>query len=294
MIVRRRDGFPGEHHLIVPQSVVSAAQHHRLTSPLFPTAAGYFPNAGGHHVVRNQGVDQTIMIMCWSGKGWFELGQQRRNVMAGDVVFIPADTPHAYGAHDDDPWSIIWAHAVGRDLSLFQRELGITEKTHLMRVSAQAMESIDFHRVYQVLEDGYTLPHIISSSSALRIVLAEMLRNKMAPRGPRDSEGDAVARAETWMKENLGRRASLTELSRHVGMSGSHFSAVFRQKMGYPPMDYFVRLKVQRACKLLDTTSAGMKEVAAAIGYPDPFYFSRLFRHVMGIPPRSYRALAKG
>jgi YesN/AraC family two-component response regulator len=59
-------------------------------------------------------------------------------------------------------------------------------------------------------------------------------------------------------------------------------------------MDYFSRLKVQHACRLLDTTSARIQEVGTEIGYPDPYYFSRLFREVMGMSPRAYRSITKG
>ena len=59
-------------------------------------------------------------------------------------------------------------------------------------------------------------------------------------------------------------------------------------------MDYLIQLKMQRACQLLDLSDLRVKEVAAKIGYDDPYYFSRLFSKVMGLCPQTYRNNVKG
>jgi AraC-like DNA-binding protein len=48
---------------------------------------------------------------------------------------------------------------------------------------------------------------------------------------------------------------------------------------------------MQRACQLLDSTSARVKEIAAALGYDDPFYFSRVFKSLLAVAPLHYRSL---
>jgi AraC-like DNA-binding protein len=282
--------------LIVPQDIVRAGRRHPLLAKLLPIAAGYFPHAAGHYVVRPHGVAEVIVILCSAGRGWVELDGRRQTVETGETAFIPPRAAHAYGAADDDPWSIVWAHATGGDLSRFLHELGIGARQRKLRLSGDAVErlNLEFHHVYQVMEEGFSLPGLINSSCALRLVLAQMLRSKLAPRAPRATEPDPVRRVSEWMHQNLGARITLPELARHSDVSASHLSALFRRKVGYPPMDYFSRLKIQRACRLLDSTTAPVKKIGAQVGYPDPYYFSRLFRQIMGMSPRSYRAIPKG
>jgi len=55
-------------------------------------------------------------------------------------------------------------------------------------------------------------------------------------------------------------------------------------------MDYFIRLRMQRARELPDSTPASAKEIAADLGYKDPFYFSRVFKSVTLAAPTRYRA----
>jgi YesN/AraC family two-component response regulator len=51
---------------------------------------------------------------------------------------------------------------------------------------------------------------------------------------------------------------------------------------------------MQAACHHLDTTALSVKEVAAKLGYDDPYYFSRLFQKTLGHSPLAYRRSVKG
>lgn len=96
------------------------------------------------------------------------------------------------------------------------------------------------------------------------------------------------------MKRNLAARTTLPDLARAAGLSVPHFSVLFRRATGFPPMEHFLRLKIQRACHLLDTTEMRVSEIATALSWDDPFHFSRVFRRVTGRSPRAYREIAKG
>jgi transcriptional regulator GlxA family with amidase domain len=108
-----------------------------------------------------------------------------------------------------------------------------------------------------------------------------------------DEEKDTahkLARSLAYMEENLNKPLQVSALAAQANVSPSHFFALFKQLTGRPPMDYFTRLRMRHACRLLDSTSARVKEVAAALGYDDPFYFSRVFKAVNHVPPSRYRS----
>jgi len=79
-----------------------------------------------------------------------------------------------------------------------------------------------------------------------------------------------------------------------AGLSRSQYTARFKAQTGYAPMDYFTRLRMHRACQLLDTTELTVKAVADELGYGDPLYFSRVFRLINEISPIAYRQHRKG
>ena len=82
---------------------------------------------------------------------------------------------------------------------------------------------------------------------------------------------------------------TLEDFAQIAGMSASHFSAVFRQKLQSTPVHFFTFLKMQRACYLLEFTTLRVKEVAFQMGYHDPYHFSRVFTNIMGKSPRDFR-----
>lgn len=100
-----------------------------------------------------------------------------------------------------------------------------------------------------------------------------------------------VEQSISYMLQHLNQPLQVATLAAAVNVSPSHYCALFKRWTGYPPIDYFIHLRMQHACRLFDSTSLNVKEVAAAMGYDDPFYFSRTFKAVHGVPPSEYRAL---
>jgi AraC-like DNA-binding protein len=93
-----------------------------------------------------------------------------------------------------------------------------------------------------------------------------------------------------FMVQHVNQPLQVSTLAAMASISPSHFFALFKRHTGRAPMDYFTRLRMERARRLLDTTSSSVKEVAAALGYEDPFYFSRVFKLVHRVAPTGYRA----
>ena len=74
------------------------------------------------------------------------------------------------------------------------------------------------------------------------------------------------------------------------GGSRSHFQRQFKRSTGHSPHDYYLRLKIRRACGYLAGSSLRIGEISERLGFQDPFYFSRLFHRITGQSPRTYRA----
>ena len=105
-------------------------------------------------------------------------------------------------------------------------------------------------------------------------------------------ESDTVEKIEQtigYMMDHLDQPLQVTTLAAMACVSPSHYFALFKRRTGCAPMDYFTRLRMEQARKLLDSTSRSVKEVAAALGYDDPFYFSRVFKAVNRVAPSYYR-----
>src|ERR1043165_4418042 len=94
----------------------------------------------------------------------------------------------------------------------------------------------------------------------------------------------------SYMKEHLNEPLRAATLAAVAKMSLPHYFVIFKRCTGSTPIDYFIKLRMQRARELLSTTSCSVKEIAGVLGYDDPLYISRVFKSVNQSTPTQYRA----
>lgn len=84
---------------------------------------------------------------------------------------------------------------------------------------------------------------------------------------------------------------SIAELSEAVGLSRSSLVERFSRYLGEPPMAYLARWRMRLAAQALGSTSRGIAQIAADVGYESEAAFNRAFKRALGEPPAAYRRL---
>jgi AraC-like DNA-binding protein len=102
---------------------------------------------------------------------------------------------------------------------------------------------------------------------------------------------ERIGNSVDFMHSHLSEPLQVSTLASVANISASHFFAMFKRLMGCAPIEFFISLRMRRACDLLDETALSVKEVAATLGYDDQFYFSRVFKSATQMPPTHYRVL---
>lgn len=92
-----------------------------------------------------------------------------------------------------------------------------------------------------------------------------------------------------YMYRHLDENLSLGALSEEFELSKSYLNLIFQKATGHTPMDFFQELKMKEACKLLRSTELYIYQIGQRLGYQDPYYFSRIFRKVVGVSPTEYQ-----
>lgn len=91
------------------------------------------------------------------------------------------------------------------------------------------------------------------------------------------------------LENDYSKDWKLEELLQIAHMSRSNLMRVFRKATGQTPIEYLLRLRIQKSMELLRNTDLNITEIAMEIGFNDSNYFTRQFRRVAGESPRQFR-----
>jgi AraC-like DNA-binding protein len=101
-------------------------------------------------------------------------------------------------------------------------------------------------------------------------------------------------KATEYIHKNLDAQLTVAQIARQVGLSASHFTAVFRRYAGTAPLKYIIDRRMEKASSMLESTDLTLTHIASMAGYQDPLYFSRLYRKRVGCSPSEYRDRCRG
>lgn len=103
-------------------------------------------------------------------------------------------------------------------------------------------------------------------------------------------EHDArIQKALTYIMDRLDQKIILSELAAVVGLSYAQFFRLFKENVGAVPSDHILMLRLQRARQLLVETDLPIREIAAACGFENEFYFSNVFKKQTALAPSVFR-----
>lgn len=285
---RRRDGFIGEKQINVPVPVLDKyLRSQNFLNALFITHIGFFPKASFHYRERKKGCADNILFYCLGGKGYYDTHVGRFELTANHFAILPAHHFHRYQADIRDPWTIYWVHFTGNKLAELNEFVDIERYIPPTPIKYDERFIPAWEEMYNALNGGYAVPNIGYANSCLYRFISLFLFPEVKIKS--HEEQDTISDSVQFLKDNIHRVLTVEDIAGHFHYSTSHFSALFKEKTGWSPLGYFIRLKIHHTCQLLDQSTLRIKEIAARVGYADPYYFSRLFCKMMGVSPNKYR-----
>ena len=127
------------------------------------------------------------------------------------------------------------------------------------------------------------------------LLLLELLREQTSPAGTKlrttnavNSENEIIRRAQQYISEHVREKLTVPLVARHVDVSPSYLTALFRKNLQISPGEYVRRIKLQESKQMIREDNMNFTEIAAALQYSTVHHFSRQFKDKFGITPTEY------
>ncbi|AFQ46186.1 response regulator transcription factor [Desulfosporosinus meridiei] len=98
-----------------------------------------------------------------------------------------------------------------------------------------------------------------------------------------------IEKSLKYIHDNFKQKLPLQLVSSKVFLNPQYFSRIFKKEVGVSYIDYVNKLKIEYACKLLETTDYPAYRISSECGFTDPSYFNRVFVQQMNMTPKAYR-----
>ncbi|WP_028609114.1 response regulator [Paenibacillus harenae] len=108
-------------------------------------------------------------------------------------------------------------------------------------------------------------------------------------RESKDGKNQLISRIHRFIEERIADDVSLQTIADHVGLHPVYLSSLYKQETKENISDFIMRYRMEKAGVLLRTTDIKIYELASQLGFQNPPYFSKLFKHYYRVTPQEYR-----
>jgi len=224
---------------------------------------------------------------------------------AGDVFLLRGQMQHGYA--DVEDMGLINILFKSRELGLPLTDLGDTPGYQLLfriepRLRQQARFRDRLHLTTDQLAEAIRLVALLEQELRARApgyrftarahlmqLIAYLARCYVNTKRPTTQPLRRLGEVLSFIDRHYREPITVPQLLRVAHMSQSTLMRTFQRVFQRAPIDYLIRVRIQKACELLADQEQRITDIALACGFNDSNYFTRQFRRVIGRSPRDYR-----
>ncbi len=259
----------------------------------------YFEYAAGYAF---QGEKHDFWELLYVDRGLLRVtaGERVRELSQGQLIFHAPGEFHALSAVGVPPDLIVVSFGCGGgEMERFRglvTDVSRTERSLLARIVAESggafstplddPSTTTLHRAQGAPFGAESL--VCAALEELLIRLARRMSVDEAAPDSFAADADGFERTAEYLERHVGESLSLEQICRDNYLGRSQLQKIFHEHTGGGVMEYFGRLKINAARRMIRTGRYNFTQIAALCGFQSVHYFSRRFRQLTGMSPSEY------
>ena len=205
-----------------------------------------------------------------------------RRVQAGDVLVLFPGIRHDYHPSPETGSTERWVLFNGELANQWCMHDLLCVDTPVLHVGVRNEVTEGFDRLLEIARAATPFTNQIQAGATMEI-LALVLKFHQDRYQHFRQATPIVEAALGYIRKNWSSEIDFELLAKKMGVGYRHFRRLFQEATGLAPHQYLLNFRLNQAKRLLGEIPVA--EVAARIGFPDPLYFSRIFKRKVGVAP---------
>jgi len=194
-----------------------------------------------------------------------------------------------YGCSPGDYWDHYYVTFVGQRAERFFSQ-GLAPTCHPSTPYRQVADADKYRATWDSLFALLGPGEIGTNASAAHCLEGLFLNLHQAETSTTNNSSNAAITAlGSAIRNELTKQWDWREEARKQHISEAHLRRLFNEHLHAPPHQYLLRSRLQAAARLLRSTAIPITQIAEAVGIPDIYHFSKLFKAHYNMAPRHYR-----
>ena len=226
-----------------------------------------------------KGVNELLLIYTANGAGRIEIDKRTYTLPQDSILLVPPHTPMKYAT---DPqvglWEFYWLDLTGERACSCAERLW-QDGSFLIR-NLPSLASVFSDLLNEALSET-------ERSALIERIFEKCISEAVFEASRKESVVDRILH---YIGEHYQEAIDLNRMSHLFFLSKNQIIRIVRTRTGYTPHEYLIRLRMTKACELLQSTERAIEEIGHSVGYRNNSHFSATFRRFYGISPTDYRS----
>lgn len=247
-------------------------------------AHSYGPATRNHYLFHYI-LSGTGTLMADDSKG----NTQTYSIKSGQGFMIFPNQITTYISDHDLPWEYVWIEFDGLRVKEALQIAGLSLDNPVYHARFKDLREDMQNEMLYLANHGNSTPfHLIGHLYLFFDFMLRSITPEHTTNGKKLSNY-YIREAITYIEQNFHNDISVEDIASVCGLNRSYFGKIFRESIGKTPQEFLLTYRMIKATELLKLTNLSIEDIGKAVGYENPFHFSRAFKNIYNVSPRAWR-----